>query len=74
MLLNEFLKEHRKVQEQDRKLQEQETTIAKQRKDFEATIRSLRKVWKLSLPLKSKRQDSESERSDRDEQECAADG
>jgi hypothetical protein len=28
MLLNEFLKEHRKVEEQDCKLQEQETTIA----------------------------------------------
>ena len=29
MLLNEFLKEHRKVEQQDRKLQEQETTIAR---------------------------------------------
>ena len=28
MLLNEFLKEHRTVQEQSRKIQEQETTIA----------------------------------------------
>ena len=28
MLLNEFLKEHRKVQEQSRKVQEQEATIA----------------------------------------------
>jgi uncharacterized coiled-coil protein SlyX len=28
MLLNEFLKEHRKVQEQDRRIQEQEATIA----------------------------------------------
>jgi Chaperone of endosialidase len=28
MLLNEFLKEHRKLQEQDRKVQEQEATIA----------------------------------------------
>ena len=28
MLLNEFLKEHRKVEEQDRKVQEQETTAA----------------------------------------------
>ena len=32
MLLNEFLKEHRKVQEQDRKIQEQETTIAELKK------------------------------------------
>jgi uncharacterized coiled-coil protein SlyX len=29
MLLNEFLKEHRKVEEQDRKLHEQETTITR---------------------------------------------
>jgi hypothetical protein len=28
MLLNEFLKEHRRGEEQDRKIQEQETTIA----------------------------------------------
>ena len=28
MLLNEFLKEHRKVEEQGRRIQEQETTIA----------------------------------------------
>ena len=28
MLLNEFLKEHRKVEQQDRKIQEQEATIA----------------------------------------------
>src|SRR6266487_565098 len=36
MLLNEFLKEHRKVQEQGRKAQEQEATIAQQRKDSQA--------------------------------------
>ena len=28
MLLNEFLKEHRKVEQQERKLSQQETTIA----------------------------------------------
>src|SRR6184192_2015070 len=32
MLLNEFLKEHRKVEEQDHKIQKQEATIAKQQK------------------------------------------
>ena len=42
MLLNEFLKEHRKVEEQSRKLQEQESTIAQQRKDFETAITELR--------------------------------
>ncbi len=36
MLLNEFLKEHRKVQEQEQKLQKQEATIVRQQKDFES--------------------------------------
>jgi septal ring factor EnvC (AmiA/AmiB activator) len=43
MLLNEFLKEHRKVEEQDCRIQQQERTIAQQRKDFEATIAELKK-------------------------------
>jgi uncharacterized coiled-coil protein SlyX len=50
MLLNEFLKEHRKVQEQKATLTElkstvtkQESAIAQQRKGFEATIRQLKK-------------------------------
>jgi hypothetical protein len=37
MLLNEFLKEHRRGEEQDRKIQQQETTIAELRSE----IRSL---------------------------------
>jgi len=37
MLLNEFLKEHRKVEEQGRKEQELEATIAQQQKDFRWT-------------------------------------
>ena len=44
MLLNEFLKEHRRVEEQDRKVQELQatvaqlkSTIAQQQKDFQAT-------------------------------------
>jgi septal ring factor EnvC (AmiA/AmiB activator) len=36
MLLNEFLKEHRKVQEQDRKIEKQEAKIAQQQKDFQS--------------------------------------
>jgi hypothetical protein len=51
MLLNEFLKEHRQVEEQasklseqDRKLQEQETAIAKQQKQIEALTAGLQKV------------------------------
>jgi septal ring factor EnvC (AmiA/AmiB activator) len=56
MLVNEFLKEHRIVQEQGRKLQEQEATIAQQRKDFEATISELKKGME-TLALRSKEQD-----------------
>jgi trimeric autotransporter adhesin len=36
MLLNEFLKEHHKVQEQEQKLQKQAATIVRQQKDFES--------------------------------------
>ena len=36
MLLNEFLKEHRKGEEQDCKIQEQETTIAELRSEMKA--------------------------------------
>ena len=38
MLLNEFLKEHRKVEEQGRRLQQQEATIAQQQKEFASKI------------------------------------
>jgi hypothetical protein len=41
MLLNEFLKAHRKVEEQARKVQEQEATIAELKKDFRATVAQL---------------------------------
>jgi hypothetical protein len=48
MLPNEFLKEHRKVEEQSRKVKEQEATIARlkstvaqERKDFEVTAAQL---------------------------------
>jgi TfoX/Sxy family transcriptional regulator of competence genes len=39
MLLNEFLKEHRKVEQQARKIAEQETAIAELRKEMEARFR-----------------------------------
>ena len=45
MLLNEFLKEHRKVEEQERKMQEQDATIAQLKSDGaeqEATITQLK--------------------------------
>jgi hypothetical protein len=38
MLLNEFLKEHAKGEEQDRKIQRQEATIAQLKKDVEALV------------------------------------
>ena len=51
MLLNEFLKEHRKVEEQSRKEQEQEATIselkstvARQQKDFVSAVAQQQKV------------------------------
>ena len=44
MLLNEFLKEHRKVEEQDRKLEQQEASIAKEQKQIEALTAGLQKV------------------------------
>jgi hypothetical protein len=41
MLLNEFLKEHRKVEEQQATITELKSTVAKQEKAFEATIAQL---------------------------------
>jgi hypothetical protein len=38
MLLNEFLKEHRKVEEQDRRSKEQEATIAQLTQDFQSKL------------------------------------
>jgi septal ring factor EnvC (AmiA/AmiB activator) len=41
MLLNEFLKEHRTVEEQANTIAELKSTVAQQRKDFQATIAKL---------------------------------
>jgi uncharacterized coiled-coil protein SlyX len=38
MLLNEFLKEHRKVEEQEATITQLKSTVAQQRKDFQAAI------------------------------------
>ncbi len=83
MLLNEFLKEHQKVQEQQATITElkstvakQETGIAQQRKDFEATITEVKKEME-AMVARSKEQDAKIQRvSDQieTEQECAADG
>ena len=44
MLLNEFLKEHRKNEEQESKIEEQETKIARQEQQIEALTAGLQKV------------------------------
>ena len=44
MLLNEFLKEHRKAEQQDRQLHEQGATIARQQKEINALKAGLQKV------------------------------
>ena len=38
MLLNEFLKEHARGEEQDRKIQEQEATITQLKKDLDILV------------------------------------
>jgi hypothetical protein len=44
MLLNEFLKEHRKTQEQEARLTKQEAIIAQQQKQIDALTAGLQKV------------------------------
>ncbi len=44
MLLNEFLKEHRKNEQQESKIEEQETKVARQEKQIEALVAGLQKV------------------------------
>jgi hypothetical protein len=52
MLLNEFLKEHRKVEQQDRKLKEQEATISELKQDLQATAaRQQKQIEALSAVL-----------------------
>jgi hypothetical protein len=59
MLLNEFLKEHRKVQEQGRKAQEQERTIAQLKKGMEVLTAQLHEqasqIQKVSAQLEASR-------------------
>jgi Chaperone of endosialidase len=55
MLLNEFLKEHRKVQAQERKIGEQEATIADLKKGLQSVVAQLKeqdsKIQKVSARL-----------------------
>jgi hypothetical protein len=44
MLLNEFLKEHRKNEQQESKIEEQEAKIARQEKQIQALTAGLQKV------------------------------
>jgi len=41
MLLNEFLKEHRKVEEQETTISQLRSTVAQQQKDFQAMVAQL---------------------------------
>ena len=59
MLLNEFLKEHRKNEAQECKLQEQEAMIARQQKQIEALSAGLQKVSAQLEVNKSARQVAE---------------
>jgi endosialidase-like protein len=55
MLLNEFLKEHRKGEEQDCKIQEQQTTIAELRSEIRSLATMVNEqaseLWKVSAQL-----------------------
>jgi hypothetical protein len=53
MLLNEFLKEHRKNEEQQSKIEQQETKIAVQQKQIEALTAGLQKVTAQLEPSRS---------------------
>ncbi len=54
MLLNEFLKEHRQVEDQRHRLQEQEATLAELRKEMETRFREQEsKIQKVSAQLEA---------------------
>jgi uncharacterized coiled-coil protein SlyX len=44
MLLNEFLKAHRKMEKQESRIEEQESTIARQQKQIDALTTGLQKL------------------------------
>src|SRR5437667_585534 len=49
MLLNEFLKEHRKVQEQEATITQLKSTVAQQQKDLQATAAQQRKEFESKI-------------------------
>ena len=64
MLLNEFLKEHRKVEEQEATIRQLSSTVAQQQKDFQAKVAQLTRrlddqasqIQKVSAQLEVNRQ------------------
>ena len=67
MLLNEFLKEHRKVDDQEATISQLSSTVAQQQKDFQATVVQLTarldeqasQIQKVSAQLAVNRQTSQ---------------
>jgi len=59
MLLNEFLKEHRQVEEQNCKIQQQETTITQLKKEMGGVVARLKEqasqIQKVSAQLEVKK-------------------
>ena len=49
MLLNEFLKEHQRVQEEHRKVEEQGAMIAQQKKDFASQLARQQKAFEAKF-------------------------
>jgi len=49
MLLNEFLKEHRRVDQQENTIAELESTVAQQRQDFDAALAQQRKDFEATI-------------------------
>jgi hypothetical protein len=54
MMLNEFLKEHRKVQEQDATITQLKSTVAQQQKDLQATAAQQRKEFESKIAQQQK--------------------
>jgi len=54
MLLNEFLKEHRKVEEQETTMTELKATVAQQQKDFQVTAAEQKKDFESKIAHQQK--------------------
>ncbi|PYK98370.1 MAG: hypothetical protein DME32_14375 [Verrucomicrobia bacterium] len=58
MLLNEFLKEHRRVQELETKAQKQETAMAQQEKEFQTSLSQQVKIFESVIARQQKQIDA----------------